>query len=589
MNPSQPMTPLRVALYLRVSTDEQAKEGYGLVYQEEKLRAFVASQAYLLQESHVYRDEGFSGSLSIDQRPGLSRLFDAAQTHAFEVVLVYRLDRFFRQTRLLLDALERLNHVGVGVRSITEPFDTTNITGRFMTTLLGAVAEMERDTIRERTMHGRTAAARAGQWPTGVPPYGYRYHKPAKRLEIEPDEAKWVKQFVQWLVMERLSLSEIQRRANDLGVPPPWYGRTTRQTRLYWHKRTIGRILVNEAYTGRAYFRKYKRPFRNLSSVVDPTLQRNQEDWIPIAIPPLISSELFDAAKQQLLHNREFSRRNRKRPYLYSQLLYCGSCGFKLFGGYQPPRQPGHRGSQYYHGTCRRSWEQGTTRRCAWCTQIAEVRLEPIWETLKAVLEQPEYLIPQLHQARADPLDAPARAEELAEIEQQLAALTVKKRRWAEAYAADPGMTLAFYTAQIKECEAQALRLQARREQVQQTVLTQQEVEAQVEEIKPLYARLCRALTTASYETKQQVLRLLVHKIVVYAKENRARVELKFPDLDALSASDFTVQDFQLRDRIPEPRPAILPTLAFTVRLVSVLERRQIARLNNPAMQKQAG
>ena len=59
MNPSHQTAPLRVALYLRVSTDEQAKEGYGLVYQEEKLRAFVASQAYVLSDQHVYRDEGY--------------------------------------------------------------------------------------------------------------------------------------------------------------------------------------------------------------------------------------------------------------------------------------------------------------------------------------------------------------------------------------------------------------------------------------------------------------------------------------------------------------------------------------------------
>ena len=53
----------RVAIYLRVSTDEQAKEGYGLVYQEEKLRAFVKSQDYQLDEEYIYKDEGFSGSL----------------------------------------------------------------------------------------------------------------------------------------------------------------------------------------------------------------------------------------------------------------------------------------------------------------------------------------------------------------------------------------------------------------------------------------------------------------------------------------------------------------------------------------------
>jgi DNA invertase Pin-like site-specific DNA recombinase len=77
---------IRVAIYLRVSTDEQAQEGkYGLIVQEDKLKAFCKSQVveYALADEHIYRDEGFSGSLDIQQRPGLSKLFeDAAKANS---------------------------------------------------------------------------------------------------------------------------------------------------------------------------------------------------------------------------------------------------------------------------------------------------------------------------------------------------------------------------------------------------------------------------------------------------------------------------------------------------------------------------
>src|SRR5581483_3863492 len=88
---------VRVALYLRVSTDEQAREGNGLAVQEEKLRAFCKSQPdeYILSEDCVYKDEGYSGSLDIKQRPQLAKLFADAEQHKFDVVIVYRLDRFF--------------------------------------------------------------------------------------------------------------------------------------------------------------------------------------------------------------------------------------------------------------------------------------------------------------------------------------------------------------------------------------------------------------------------------------------------------------------------------------------------------------
>ena len=143
---------IRVALYLRVSTGEQIS-GYGLEVQKEKLLAFVQSQ---------------------DSRPQLKQLFTDAQNKEFDVVLVYRLDRFFRKTTLLLGAIELLGNYNVGFRSTTEAFDTTSSTGKFMTTLLGAVAEMERETIRERTSNGKLCAAKAGKWVTGVPPFGFK-------------------------------------------------------------------------------------------------------------------------------------------------------------------------------------------------------------------------------------------------------------------------------------------------------------------------------------------------------------------------------------------------------------------------------
>jgi site-specific DNA recombinase len=356
---------MNVAIYLRVSTDEQIK-GYGLTVQEEKLKAFIKSQEYVLDEKHIYREEGFSGTLPIEARPQLKLLFEDAKNKKFDVVLVYRIDRFFRKTRLLLEAIEQLDKQKIGFRSISEAFDTTNSAGRFMTTLLGGVAEMERDTIRERTMSGKLSAARAGKWTTGVPPYGYKVNPETKKLLLVENEASVVKQFYEWIVYERLSLGKVAERANNLGINSPKH--TTikkRKTHNFWYKRTIGRLLTNEIYTGTTYFRKYKRPFNNLTSLVSSELQRPKEDWVKIIVPPVISVDLFEKAKQQLLKNREMSSRNTKRQYLYTKIIYCGACGFKMFSGFQPARKErGGVGTKYYHGTHRKKDAVGTTKRC---------------------------------------------------------------------------------------------------------------------------------------------------------------------------------------------------------------------------------
>jgi len=389
---------IRVALYLRVSTGEQIS-GYGLEVQKEKLLAFVQSQDYSLEEKHIYSEEGFSGTLPVDSRPQLKQLFTDAQNKEFDVVLVYRLDRFFRKTTLLLGAIELLGNYNVGFRSTTEAFDTTSSTGKFMTTLLGAVAEMERETIRERTSNGKLCAAKAGKWVTGVPPFGFKVDKKTKKLLLVPEEVKIVQKLFKWLIDERLSLNELERRMNQMKIPTPYFTKVKkRTTNNYWYKRTIGRILTNEVYTGVFYYRKYKRPFNNLTSITDKNKLRPKEDWVQIETPVVISPETFELAKQQLMRNREFSKRNQKREYLYSKLIYCGKCNYKMFSGFQPPRKNWEHGNgRYYHGIYRKDDAVGTTKRCEWCPQYSEARLEPIWYCLKEILKNPQNMFHPLN------------------------------------------------------------------------------------------------------------------------------------------------------------------------------------------------
>ncbi len=271
---------LRAALYLRVSTEEQI-QGYGLPVQEERLRAYITSQGHELQEKFVYRDEGHSGALSIEERPELQRLFSDAEQKRFDLVLVLKVDRFFRNNRLLLNAIHRLNSYGVDFGSITEPFDTANPYGRFALQMMGANAELERETIKERTQGGRRMAARAGKWVWGPPPYGYRLDEKTKTLRLVREEAKWVTKFFEWVVHERLSLTVLQKRANELKVPGYGKHKRKRQELIgYWHKKSIARILSNPIYTGTTHFYRFKRGFRGLTSLVNKETQSQKDQWI---------------------------------------------------------------------------------------------------------------------------------------------------------------------------------------------------------------------------------------------------------------------------------------------------------------------
>jgi len=536
---------IRVALYIRCSTDEQTK-GYGIPVQKEKLVAFIKSQENQIfdEERNLYKDEGYSGTLPVDSRPALKQLFEDAKNKQFDVIYVYRLDRFFRKTQLLLEAIAKLTDFNVGFKSITENFDTTNSTGKFMTTLLGAVAEMERDTIRERTTNGRTMAAKNGKWVVGMPPYGLVKDEETKKLVIVEKEAKVVRMLYEWVVYEKLSLNKIAERINSMGIDSPKHVMINKRvTHNYWWERTIGRILTNEIYTGVAYFRKYKRPYKNLTSLVNEDLKRPQEEWIEQKVPPIITRELFDKATRQLLLNRENAERNMQRSYLYSTLLTCGYCGFKMFSGYQPPRKGKHtdKTGRYYHGVYRKKDMVGTTKRCPTCPQYAESRLEPIWETLVDILKNPKNLREPLERYSFKVVDADSIKIKQTRNNDKIKDLDSKLKKLAVLFVNNESVELADFKKMESEYSNEKDKLINDNLKLGQSLLTKKDTKNREVVLEELYEKIKDKLDNVSYEDKKYTIHLFIERITLHAKSNYAEVIFKFPTTTVISNTTLDV------------------------------------------------
>jgi DNA invertase Pin-like site-specific DNA recombinase len=143
----------RVAIYARVSTDEQDK---GL--QLTALRELAIQRGWELKTEYV--DHGVS---SRNVRPQLESLMRDAQKHKFEVVAVWKFDRFARSTRELVFALEQFQSWGIDFVSVTQSIDTSGPMGRLVYAVLAGIAEFERDLIRERVVAGMKEAKRKGK------------------------------------------------------------------------------------------------------------------------------------------------------------------------------------------------------------------------------------------------------------------------------------------------------------------------------------------------------------------------------------------------------------------------------------------
>lgn len=573
---------MRCAIYLRVSTEEQNKEGhFGLEVQEDKCRAFINSQeaeGYSLDEKHVFKDE-ISGGSPIEKREGLSKLFEAARQKEFDVLIVYKTDRLARSIRILVNAVHELEGLGIKYRSVTEPFDTTTAFGRTAMNLFGTFAEFEKEMIRERTMNGKMKAARNGFWSTGFCPYGYFRDEETKKLDIIPDEAKIVRKMYRWLVNDRLSLHEIERRMNAMGIPSPKHTRITkRETQNYWYARTIGRILTNEVYAGKLIYRKYKRPFKNLTSLIDPTLLRPESEWIEIKVPPIISRDLFDAATQQLVRNREFSVRNQKREYLYAKLIHCGYCNFKMFSGYQPPRKnkPVADGvGKYYHGVYRKADAVGTTKRCEKCLQYAETRLEPIWECLKAVLKNPTNMNDPLEKYIYKQENTTEIKERLDEIQTELSFVEKKKEKVQKMFV-ESDMDEKRYEIYMAEYKMETRKLDDESTRLRQRLLSNSEKKERRVSIEKVYEQVKTKLDDVSYADKDKILHMFVERITLFPKENWAQVVFRFPSDVDVTKVDKTVSLSPSNDKS-------FP-LVLNIRTMTEKERRVEVIKTNPLM-----
>jgi site-specific DNA recombinase len=152
--------PLRAALYIRVSTERQATEGYSLEAQEHNLRKGCEVKGYIV--AAVYKDEGISAK-DIAHRPGLLQLLEDSKSGDFDIVYFWSLSRFTRSVADLYDLYLRLSKVSVEIGSHTEPIDTTTPVGRAVMGVLAVFAQMEREITSERVYCAMEERARQGK------------------------------------------------------------------------------------------------------------------------------------------------------------------------------------------------------------------------------------------------------------------------------------------------------------------------------------------------------------------------------------------------------------------------------------------
>lgn len=297
---------MRAVDYNRVSTDEQAKEGYSIGTQRELNTKFIESQGWDLVDSYI--DDGYSAKDL--KRPEMQRLINDAKQRKIDVVVFYKLDRLVRSVSDLEKLLTLFDENGIAIRSVTEPFDTTTAMGRFLITLVAAIAQWERQTISERVVVNMAQKATLGERNGGKAPFGYKLVD--GKLSINKEEAKYVKEIFN-LYLKGHGYRSIAIYLNQIGIKKDI--------------RAIGRIIENPVYCGRLRWGK--------NSKMDEIITDHE------AHPSIVDEETFEKAQEVRLQRTKEGKRATS-TYSFSGVLRCARCGSPLSGYYKKARETKH-------------------------------------------------------------------------------------------------------------------------------------------------------------------------------------------------------------------------------------------------------
>lgn len=338
----------RVAAYLRRSTEGEEDKNYSLQSQLKDIAAWAEREGH--EHVATFSDPG-GRSYSLD-RPALQDLFQAAKRREFDMVAVWRYDRFSRDEEQAIIAVHMLKQSGVKVVSISQPIPDGPL-GTVMLSLHNFADAQELQGIRERVARGKLERIRSGKLPTmALPKYGYQFAGEKKeKYEPHPLTAPVVVRIFNDFVGGR-TIRSIASALTKEGVPTPSEV-LAREGHSYkkgtvtpmWRPSTVHKILKDKAYIGqmegnatvtvrvtvtnpitgeeRQIRRQIARPWSTGERVL----------FGPEVCPPLVNESIFEQAQEQMTLNRERSSRHTKHPeevLLRAGIGVCGYCGRPL-------------------------------------------------------------------------------------------------------------------------------------------------------------------------------------------------------------------------------------------------------------------
>ncbi|MEK3719270.1 recombinase family protein [Paenibacillus sp. FSL H8-0034] len=510
--------PAKVAIYARVSTDDQAEQGYSIDAQLDTLRKYCELYGKAVYKEYV--DRGISGK-SIVGRYELQQPLKDVEERKFDEVIVWKFNRMARKNIDLLHIVERLEKYNITFRSFSENFDTSTSMGKFALQMMGAVGELERNTIVDNVKMGMKQRAKKGEH-NGKLPLGYRVvpdpsnlSKRSKAVAIVPDETIIVRKIFELYAAGR-GLKSIANELNHSG-----YKTKTGNT---FSTTAIKEILNNPFYNGKVRYNRYENwsNKRRRGKSAEPIIADGKHEAI-------IHDALWEKV-QSLLQKKSFTpSRIFNGEFLLSGLIRCPKCGSAMVASRTRSKTKTGEIVHHLYYSCGAFRSKGSSVCSAnsirkqdaedeVMNRLAQVLFKD--RILKAIVDKINHRLT----TRTVPLQA-----ELEHIRSQLEQAESRKRKYLDLFE-HGNVDKSFFTGRMQEIQADLIKFRAEKSRLELELTEDNTSPVVFEQVRELIHGFHQVLTAAPFEQRKTMLHLFIKRITLDTSKKIEAIELSFDE-----------------------------------------------------------
>jgi site-specific DNA recombinase len=504
------------AIYTRVSSDQQ-KENKTIGSQVDELLNFAEEQGYVVPDSYVFKDEGYSGAILV--RPGLEKIRDLSAEGQIQAVLIYSPDRLSRNYAYQVVLMDEFAPCGVEVLFVNSPKADTPEEALLLQ-FQGMISEYERAMIKERSRRGKRFKARSGVVSVlcGAP-YGYNYIKKtdeaAAYYEVNEEQAIVVQEVYRLYAEEFLSIGAITGELNARKIP-------TRKSISKWERSTVWAMLRNPAYSGKACYGKTEhaerqritKPLRAKGGYVVQNgcnREKPRAEWIEIPVPPIVTQEIFDIVHERLKSNKQHSQRNTKVMTLLQGMMVCSECGYSLYRSFT--ETSAKKRIYYYRCFGSDAYRFEGVRKCN-CKPVRQDYLDNVvWQQIVKLLEDPALIQREIEKRVEETRKASPVVKQKAAIEKQRTKLSQSMDKLLDAYQ-EGLITIAQLRKRMPELQKRVNTTEKELENLKTHELALDQ-RLQLLDVQSFTSQLGQNVNHLDIKEKKKILRLLVKEIFV--------------------------------------------------------------------------